>query len=151
MPKTLTVVFRRDTSRDRQNGKIQFQGYQLRWPDGRPVAVGLNAFCRQGQRLLGLSKRLADEGEHLLELLCFPLDNREDDLTRMPGHRVRRFVMKRHNGQGRIHFLDGTPTETVFDVQRDEARVLEWIGLTALGEGDEQWFDIAARVVQPAY
>ena len=54
MPRTLTVLFRRDPSRDRQCEAIRFEGYQVCWPDGRPVAVGLDAFCTHGQRLLGL-------------------------------------------------------------------------------------------------
>jgi hypothetical protein len=30
---------------------------------------------------------------------------------------------------------------------RDEYRVLEWIGLPLLRDGDQQWVDLAARVV----
>ena len=67
-----------------------------------------------------------------------------DDLTRLPGHRVRRFFIERRGRTGRLHFLDGTPTETVFEIGRDERRVLRWIGLTELRDGEHQWFDLAA-------
>jgi hypothetical protein len=30
---------------------------------------------------------------------------------------------------------------------RDEYRVLEWIGLPLLRDGDQQWLDLAAQVV----
>jgi hypothetical protein len=141
------VLFRRDPSKDRQKGNIFFEGYEVFWPDGRRVTVGLDAFCKHGQRLLGLGRHLAGCTERLIELICFPLASREDNLTRLPGHRVRRFCLRREGTIGRIHFLDGTPTETVFQLGRDEPTVLEWIGLPGLGEGQEQWLDLAARLV----
>ncbi|HEV3262180.1 MAG TPA: hypothetical protein VG013_35335 [Gemmataceae bacterium] len=145
MFRTLTILFRRDPSRDRHRDNIQFEGYQVLWPDGRPVAVGLDAFCKHGQRLLGLGRHLAGCTERLIELICFPLRNRDDHLTRIPGHRIRRFCLKREGHVGRIHFLDGTPTDTVFEIGCDEQRVLDWIGLPALPDGGEQWVDLAAR------
>jgi hypothetical protein len=148
MPRSLTVLFRRDPSRDGLRGNIAFEGYQVLWPDGRPVAVGLDAFCKHGQRLLGLGRHLAGCNERLIELICFPLDSRDDDLTKMPGHRVRRFFLERQGYCGRIHFLDGTPTNTTFELDRDEFPVLEWIGLPDLREGERQWIDLAARAVE---
>jgi hypothetical protein len=147
MHRALTVVFRRDPSRDRHNGRIHYEGYELLWPDGTPVAVGLEAFCLHGRRLLGLGRHLSGRPECLLELICFPLRSRDDDLTRLPGHRVRRFCLLRQGPCGRLHFLDGTPTEAVFDASRDEPRVLDWIGLPALASGEGRWLDLAARPV----
>jgi hypothetical protein len=150
MPRTLTVLFRRDPSRDRQCEQVRFEGYQVYWPDGRPVAVGLDAFCTHGQRLLGLGRHLRGCSERLIELLCFPLRDREADMTKLAGARVRRFLLQRTGRQGRIHFLDGTPTAAVFDLGNDEHRVLHWIGLPALKDGEGQWFDLAARAAEPA-
>ena len=146
----MTVLFRRDPTKDRYRGTIHFEGYEVLWPDGREVTVGLDAFCKHGQRLLGLGRHLAGCTERLIELIFYPLDSREDNLTRIPGHRVRRFFLKREGACGRIHFLDGTPTETVFRVDRDEQKVLDWTGLPDLAEGEEQWFDLAARAVDEA-
>lgn len=148
MTRSLTVLFRRDPSRDRHRGDIHFEGYEVLWPDGSPVTVGLDAFCKHGQRLLGLGRHLAGCTERLIELVIFPLSNREDHLTRIPGHRIRRFCLKREGPSGRVHFLDGTPTDTVFAMDRDEPRVLEWIGLPQLRDGDHQWFDLGARTPQ---
>src|SRR5438552_4133411 len=144
MSRTLTLLFRRDPSRDRETGKIRFEGYVPLWPDGRPVAVGLDAFCKHGQRLLGLGRYLKGCRERLIELICYPLAGRDDNLTRLPGHRVRRFFLQREGSRGRVHFLDGTPTDTVFEIGRDEDPVLEWIGLPDLAEGEQMWFDLAA-------
>jgi hypothetical protein len=148
MSRTLTILFRRDPSRDRHSEATQYEGYQPLWPDGRPVTVGLDAFCRHGQRLLGLGKYLAGERERLIQLSCFPLSGRDDELTRIPGHRVRRFFLERRGKVGRIHFLDGTPTAAVFDMRRDEPRVLHWIGVAGLKDGGRQWFDLAAMPVE---
>jgi len=150
MPRSLTVLFRRDPSRDRLCDQIRFEGYQVCWPDGRAVAVGLDAFCTHGQRLLGLGRHLRGCSERQMELLCFPLRDREDDLTKLPGARVRRFLLRRTGPQGRIHFLDGTPTAAVFDLAADERRVLHWIGLPSIKDGEGQWFDLAARPAEPA-
>lgn len=149
MARSLEMLFRRDPSRDRQREHIRYEGYQVLWPDGRPVTVGLDAFCQHGQRLLGLGRHLAGCRERLLELICFPLECREDDLTRIPGHRIRRFCLERCGRKGRIYFLDGTPTDIVFELGQDEPRVLHWIGLTALRDGERLWFDLAARALEP--
>lgn len=144
MSRSLSVVFRRDPSRDRQHDRIEFEGYQPFWPDGRQVAVGLDAFCKHGQRLLGLGKHLAGCREKLITLVYLPLAGREDPLNRLPGHRVRRFFIERHGQVGRIHFMDGTPTTITFEIGRDEPKVLHWVGLPTLSDGDRQWFDLAA-------
>src|SRR5437660_967628 len=78
MTRSLTILFRRDPARDRQSEQIHFEGYQPFWPDGRMVAVGLDAFCKHGQRLLGLGKHLAGCREKLIRMLCLPVENRED-------------------------------------------------------------------------
>ncbi|MCI0376649.1 MAG: hypothetical protein L0215_03505 [Gemmataceae bacterium] len=147
MSRTLTILFRRDPSRDRQSEAIQFEGYRPCWPDGRPVAVGLDAFCKHGQRLLGLGKRLAGCQEKLIRMLCFPLAGRGDEIHRIPGHRVRRFYIERRGTTGRVHFMDGTPTTITFEAGRDEPRVVRWIGLSDLDDGEQLWFDLAAMEV----
>ena len=40
MSRKLQLLFRRDPSRDRQDGNIHYEGYEILWPDGRPVALG---------------------------------------------------------------------------------------------------------------
>lgn len=150
MSRNLTVLFRRDASRDRLSEQIHFEGYQICWPDGRAVAVGLDAFCKHGQRLLGLGKHLAGCREKLIQMICLPVADREHAMHRLPGHRVRRFYLERQGELGRVFFLDGTPTSMTFEMGRDETRVLKWIGLTELADGERQWFDLAATAVEPA-
>jgi hypothetical protein len=144
MARTLTLLFRRDPSRDRQQGLIQFEGYQILWPDGGSVALGVDSFCRQGQRLLGLGRYLAGCAERIIDLLCYPQTSGDSHMTRLPGHRVRRFYLERTGQQGRLHFLDGTPTDAVFDLGSDEPRVLSWLGLPTLSDGGRLWIDVAA-------
>src|SRR5215831_15275297 len=85
MARRLTVLFRRDPSRDRQKGSIAFTGYKTFWPDGRPLTVGLEAFCRRGLRLLGLDRYLAGRQERLIDIVCFPLADMDAAITRVPG------------------------------------------------------------------
>jgi hypothetical protein len=139
------LLFRRDPSRDRHEDKVYYEGYDVLWPDGRPVSVGVDALCKHGQRLLSLGRHLAGCRERLIDLLCFPLAGRDDNLTKLPGHRVRRFFIERHGREGLLHFFDGTPTTIVLDLHRDEPKVLQWVGLTTLRDGAQQWFDLAAQ------
>src|SRR5215213_6272311 len=150
MSRTLTLLFRRDPSRDRETEVAHFEGYRILWPDGRPVAIGLDAFCKHGLRLFGLGKHLAGCQEKLIKMICFHLESREDDLNRIPGHRVRRFFIERQGNGGRIFFMDGTPTTIHFEVDRDEPQVLDWLGLPSLKDGERQWFDLAATDLQTA-
>jgi hypothetical protein len=141
----VTVLFRRDPSRDQKQDTIAYEGYKLLWPDGRPVAVGINAFCCHGQRLLGLGRHLAGQAERLINLVVYHLDGLEDAPTKVPGCRVRRFYLERNGPQGRLHFMDGTPTAVVFDLEQDEPRVLHWIDLPSVAEGERKWIDLCAQ------
>lgn len=144
MARTLTVLFRRDPARDRRKEQIHYRGYRPHWPDGRPVDVGLDAFCQHGTRLLGLNRLLARSPEGLVRLINFPVHNHDENIRRLPGHRVRRFYIERQGQSGRIYFMDGTPTDIVFQMTKDEDEVLHWIGLPYLRDGERQWFDLAA-------
>jgi hypothetical protein len=150
MEHTIRILFQRDPARDRQDNQVSFEGYEVLWPDGRPMSLGFDAFCKQGQRLFGLGRHLAGCRQRLVDLIRFPLADREDNLTRLPGHRVRRFCLCRSGRQGRLHFLDGTPTAIVFDLDQDEPDVLRWVGLDNLADGESHWFDLAARSVESA-
>lgn len=152
MSRSITVIFRRDAARDRRRDGLPFAGYRMLWPGGREVEVGLESFCRYGQRLLGLDRHLDGAEERLIEVLCFPISDPGAPTTRLPGRRARarRFFLERRGVRGRLHFLDGTPTEVDFVLGRDEPRVVEWIGLAGAPDGDRICVDLAARPVEPA-
>ena len=147
-PHSLTLLFRRDPSKDKRDDRVAYEGYQALWPDGRPVALGLDALCNKGQRLLGLGRKLSGQRERLVDLVRYSLEDENETIHRMPGHRVRRFFVERQGDLGRLHFFDGTPTTMVFDVHRDETAVLEWLGLLELDDGERHWFDLAARIAE---
>ena len=65
--RTLTVMFHRDAARDRQAGPVQIDGYRTFCPDGREAVVSLSAFCRHGQRVLGMDRHLIDLPERLVD------------------------------------------------------------------------------------
>jgi hypothetical protein len=147
MERTLQLLFRREPTKDRLHERVPFEGYIILWPDGGPVAIGVDAFCKQGQRLLGLGKYLLGRTERFIELVCYPLQSGEDQLTRLPGHRVRRFYMERQGQKGHLHFFNGAPTTVVLDIGIDDRRIIDLFGLGELREGGRQWLDLAARAV----
>lgn len=147
MSRTLTILFRRDPSKDHKTDVAAFEGYEILWPDGQPLSLGFDALCKHGQRLFGLGKHLAGCNEKLIMMHCFPLEGRDDDLNRIPGHRVRRFSIERLGDVGRIFFLDGTPTTMTFEIGRDEPSVIDWFGLGGMSHGERLWIDIAATEV----
>jgi len=147
MGRSLEALFRRDPSRDRREGDILLEGYRIHWPDGSPVSLGLDAFCTHGQRLLGLGELLAGRRERRVDLVVFPKVTGRENMTRVPGHKVRRFMLQRTGSMARLHFMDGTPTSIVFDLENDDERVLEWFGIQDLAEGEQVWFDLTALPV----
>ena len=149
MPRSLTVLLRRDHSRDRDHHQTHYEGYRFYWPDGRALGTNLSAFCRHGQRLLGRNRAGDSPVEQFVEFVCFPLQSLDDPLTRVAGHRIRRFFLERTGPTGRLHFMDGTPTEVTFEIGRDELPVLEWIGLPCLEDGGRQWLDLGVRPLTP--
>jgi hypothetical protein len=145
MLRTLQVLFRRDPSRDRRLNNVDMEGFQLLWPDRSPVGYGLDAFCYHAQRILSLNRFLVGHEERLLEMVQFPLRTKDDEMIRLPGLRVRRFLIRRLGPVGRIHLINGTATEITFEDGRDEPRVVEWIGLSGLRDGEQLWFDFTVR------
>lgn len=145
MTRSLQVLLRRDPLRDRQENDVPLEGYRFLWLDGRPMTTGLNALCKHGRRVLDLDRHLAGRGECRLELLWIPQQNPQAAMTRLPGLRVRRFYLLRQGRQGRVYFLNGTPTIIVFDLDHDEEAVLRWVGLANMRDGETQWFDLSAR------
>ena len=71
LSRTLTLLFQRDPSRDRHEGKSTFVGFKVLWPDGNPVSTGVDAFCTRGQRLLGLNRYLGVCREWMIDIVCF--------------------------------------------------------------------------------
>lgn len=141
----LQALFRRNPDSDGQSDRVRYEGYEVYWPDGEPMGVNVGRFCQQGCRLLGLGRRMQGKNEQLVELTIHPLSGLEAPLTRLPpGNRCRRFYLERQDGRGKIYFFNGSPTEMEFDAQDDDPRVLEWLGLRTMGDGEQFWFDLSA-------
>ncbi|MER3415851.1 MAG: hypothetical protein C4297_06520 [Gemmataceae bacterium] len=144
----LTVRFERDPAQDGEKDKIRYEGYRIFWPNGEPVGVSLKRFCQQGCRLIGLGKRMQGRLHLLVELGIHPVSGLEAPLTRLgPGVRTRRLFLERRRSQGRIHFFNGTATDIIFDLRHDDPRVLYWLGLPSLSDGNRMWFDLSARTL----
>jgi hypothetical protein len=125
---------------------MTFSDYDIFWPDGRPVCLGLSRFCRFGSRLL-LGRKF--EGETILvRLTVYPLAGLNAALTRRgTAVRCRRLYALHYGNTIRLHFLDGTPTEAVFHAGSDEPQVLRWLQADRMGPGEPFWFDLASQTL----
>jgi hypothetical protein len=145
-PTELTILFRRQQSRDAASGNIVYSGYDIFWTDGRPVRVGLSRFCQMGSRLLVGRRHEGDLA--VVKLTLYPVAGLEASLTRPGGGvRCRRFYALRHADHVRLHFLDGTPTEAVFDPAVDEWAVSRWLQIHRMQPGEPFWFDLASETM----
>ena len=138
----ISIHFRRNESKDEQLGGIEYTGYDLYWPSGRRVqGLAFDRFCKIGMRyILGREKPefAAVDGYFL------PLANREDRLPRVPGCRLRVLYLERTDSQFKVFLSDDTPTEIIFDLERDEEPILDWLGGRGMADGARQWFGFYA-------
>jgi hypothetical protein len=139
----LTLRVQRRPGTEHADGGIAFAEYDLAWPDGRPVRTGLSRFCHFASRLV-LGRRYAGETA-LVCLTVYPVAGREAALTRPGGGvRSRRLYALRQGDTVRLHFLDGTPTEAVFNVAEDEPAVVRWLQADRMRPGEPFWFDLCS-------
>ncbi len=145
-PREVTILLQRRRERDEATDKVNYSGYDILWPDGRPVGIGLQRFCQQGTRLL--LGRARDPEAALIRLWTYPVAGLEAALTKPgPGVRCRRFYLLRHRELLRLHFFTGTPTEVVFSYRDDEPEVLHWIHAEHIQRGVPFWIDLASQMV----
>ena len=134
----ISVVLRRNETKDEQLSGIQYTGYDVFWPSGgRVQGLGFDRFCKIGMRyILGREKPEVAA----VDAYFVSLTGRDDPLPRIPGCRLRVLYLERSGPQLKVFLSDATPTEIIFDLERDEERVLDWIGGRQIAEGDRQWF-----------
>jgi hypothetical protein len=142
----LIVLLKRRPERDEAGQQVRYRGYDVYWPDGRPVSVGVRRFCQQGTRLL--LGRSVDPEQALVQINLYPVDGLEAGITRPgAGIRCRRFYALRQNHAIRLHFFTGTPTEICFDLRHDDPEVLRWLHAESVPPARPFWFDLGSRVI----
>jgi hypothetical protein len=145
-PTELTVLFQARPGTVHVRRGVTSSEYDISWPDGRPVHLGLSRFCNVGSRLL-LGRRHGG-ATALVRVTLQPVAGLEAALPRPgPGVRRRRLYALRRGDTIRLHFLDGTPTEAVFDASRDDPTVLRWLHAERMRPGEPFWFDLASQTL----
>jgi hypothetical protein len=137
----IAVIFQRDWSRDSTRSGIEVTGYEVFWPDGRRIGMTLEGLCKIGVRYL-FGRHPPERAEVRLRL--FDLPSRETPPPRVRPYRVRVLALQRNGRRLTLHLPDETPTNIVFDLDRDEPRVLEWLGADAIADGGRQWIGLLA-------
>jgi hypothetical protein len=145
-PTELTLRLRHSPGAADARGGTTFAEFHISWPDGRPVQLGLSGFCTLGRRLL-LGRR-HDGDIALVRLTLHPVAGREAALTHPgSGARCRRLYALRRDNTIRLHFLDGTPAEAVFQAGADEPQVLRWLQAERMRPGEPFWFDLVSQTL----
>jgi hypothetical protein len=149
-PSALDVILHRRRERDATKDDITFAGYDICWPDGRPVSLGLRRFCQQGTRLL--LGRARDPERALVRVTLYPVNGLDASLTKPgKGIRCRRFYALRIQDEIRFHFFTGAETEIVFDGRQDDPEVLNWLHVEHIRPSIPFWFDLSSQlIVEPA-
>jgi hypothetical protein len=146
-PRQLIVVLTRRRERDEASDRVTYSGYDIHWPDGRSVSIGLQRFCQQGTRLLlGRAKNL-EKAKVCVTL--YPISGLDADITRPEsGVRCKRFYSLGEGNDIRFHFFTGTPTEVVFNRRDDDRTVLKWLHADRVQESEPFWFDLGSEILE---
>jgi hypothetical protein len=147
VPQQLTVVLTRRRERDEAADRVNYSGYDIHWPDGRSVTIGLQRFCQQGTRLL--LGRARDLEKALVRVTLYPISGLEADLTRPgSGARCKRFYSLSEGDDIRFHFFTGTPTEVIFNRREDDPAVLKWLHADRIRQNEAFWFDLGSEILE---
>jgi hypothetical protein len=143
----LTVVLTRRRERDEAADKVTYSGYDINWPDGRSVTIGLQRFCQQGTRLLlGRARNLE---KAMVRVTLYPISCLEAELTRpASGIRCKRFYSLSDGDDIRFHFFTGTPTEVLFNRRDDDPAVLNWLHADRIRDKEPFWFDLGSEILE---
>jgi hypothetical protein len=146
-PRQLIVVLTRRRERDEASDRVTYSGYDIHWPDGRSVSIGLQRFCQQGTRLLlGRAKNL-EKAKVCVTL--YPISGLDAEITRPEsGVRCKRFYSLGEGNDIRFHFFTGTPTEVVFNRRDDDRTVLKWLHADRVQESEPFWFDLGSEILE---
>ncbi len=146
-PQQLTVILTRRRERDEEADRVTYSGYDIHWPDGRSVTIGLQRFCQQGTRLL--LGRARDLERAMVRVTLYPISGLHADLTRPGGGvRCKRFYSLNEGDDIRFHFFTGTPTEVIFNRRDDDPAVLKWLHAERIREKEPFWFDLGSEILE---
>jgi hypothetical protein len=146
LPEQLTVVLTRRRERDESADRVTYSGYDIHWPDGRSVTIGLQRFCQQGTRLLLGRARNIERA--MVRVTLYPIAGLEAALTRpVSGARCKRFYSLCEGEDIRFHFFTGTPTEVIFNRRDDDPAVLKWLHADQIRQNEPFWFDLGSEIL----
>ncbi len=139
--RTLTLVCERNEKFDHEHERIQYSGMVFYWPEGNKVDLSVNQFCQIGVRTLIGRKHISSR--QLLNITLTPVAGLEAPLPRLgKGSRSRRLFIRKQDNVGIMHLINGMATGLQFYPNRDDARIVEWLGMNDINDGDDMWFDL---------
>ena len=139
----LDVLLRRNLNNDSSTKDTSYAGFDFCWENGVLVQVNLLRLCGIGVRLV-FGKQVPSKGSFQVQFHLVPVDDPYSKRLPVPrAWRPRRIYFERIGSRATLHLANGFCTDVYFD-EKDDPRVVEWVGLRDLSPGQRQWADLLA-------
>jgi hypothetical protein len=139
----IDVLLRRNSQNDGTSEDATYSGFDICWEDGQPAQVNLTRLCGIAVHQI-FGDRAPHAGSFRVQFYLVPVDNRSAPRLAVPRSlKPRRVYFERQGPIAALHLANGFCTDIIFH-QDDDPRMLRWIGLTQLANGQQQWADMVA-------
>jgi hypothetical protein len=139
----IDVLLRRNSRNDDTSEDATYTGFDICWENGQPAQVNLARLCGIAVHQI-FHNQIPHEGSFHVQFYLVPVENRGAPRLAVPRSlKPRRVYIERQGPVAALHLANGFCTDIIFH-QDDDPRMLHWIGLTQLSDGQQQWADMVA-------
>jgi hypothetical protein len=134
---------RRNTHNDGACDNATYTGFDIFWEDGRPVQTSMARMCGIAVRHI-FGHQIPSGDLFPVQFHIVPQENPYSPRLALPRRfKPRRVYFQRLGPTAVLHLANGYRTDVVFH-EEDDPRMLQWVGLAALADGEQQWVDLVA-------
>lgn len=139
----IDVLLRRNSRNDDTSEDAAYTGFDICWENGQPAQVNLARLCGIAVHQI-FHNQIPHEGSFHVQFYLVPVENRGAPRLAVPRSlKPRRVYIERQGPVAALHLANGFCTDIIFH-QDDDPRMLRWIGLMQLSDGQQQWADMVA-------
>jgi len=139
----IDVLLRRNTHNDSTSKDAEYTGFDICWEDGQPAQVNMARLCGIAIRQI-FGDQIPPAGSYRVQYYLVPIGDRSAPRLAVPRSlKPRRVYFERQGSIAALHLANGFCTEIKFH-QDDDPRMLRWVGLPQLSQGQQKWADIVA-------
>lgn len=137
----IDLLLRRNSSNDSTTGDVKYTGFDICWEDGQPVQMNLARLCGVGVSQI-FGDQIPQAGSFCVRYYLVPVENRAAPRLAVPRSlKPRRVYFERQGPLAALHLANGFCTDIAFH-QNDDPRILQWVGLPQMSQGQQQWADV---------